>query len=122
VLSAKRWKLLKVLLGAGSLSIQEVARRAGCEINAVREDVKALLNAGVLDRAGGSICFPFDRVKVEFFFEARSADELCSIGLKAGDQAMKSRHKKANKRRYVTARDETCLRILRRRRSPEGSR
>src|SRR5260370_25369287 len=81
VLSAKRWKLLKVLLGAGPMSIQEVARRAGCEINAVREDVKALLNAGVLDRAGGSICFPFYRVKVEFFLEAQPPDELRSIEL-----------------------------------------
>ena len=35
VLSAKRWKLLKVLLGAGP--IQEVARRAVREFAAVRE-------------------------------------------------------------------------------------
>jgi predicted transcriptional regulator len=105
VLSAKRREPLKVLLGSGPMSIQDVARLAGCEITAVREDVKALLNAGVLDRAGASICLPFDRVKVEFFLEAQPADDLRSIELKAGDQAMQSRHKKANKRRYITARD-----------------
>jgi len=108
VLSAKRWKLLKVLLGAGPVSIQEVARRAGRDVTAVRKDVKALLNAGVLDRAGGSICFPFDRVQMEFFIEAPPPDELRSIKLKAvsnSNQAMKSRHKIAGKRVYITARD-----------------
>jgi predicted transcriptional regulator len=36
VLSAKRWKLLKVLLGAGPVSIQEVARRAVRDTTAKR--------------------------------------------------------------------------------------
>lgn len=76
VLSAERWVLLKVLLGAGPVSIQETARRAGRDVAAVYKDVKALLNAGVLDQAGGSIWFPFDRVKVEFLLEAPPADEL----------------------------------------------
>jgi predicted transcriptional regulator len=66
VLSAERWELLKVLLGAGPVSIQEMARRAGRDVAAVRKDVKALLNAGVLDRTGGSICFPFDSAKIEW--------------------------------------------------------
>jgi predicted transcriptional regulator len=87
VLSAKRWKLLKVLLGAGPMSIQEVARRAGRNITAVRKDVKALVNAGVLDRAGRSICFPFDSVKMEFSIQEPPPDELRSIELKAGSKS-----------------------------------
>jgi predicted transcriptional regulator len=71
VLTAKRWELLKVLCGAGPVSIREAARRAGRDVKAVHSDVSALLNAGVLDRAeGGGVVFPFEAVKVEFLLEA----------------------------------------------------
>lgn len=71
VLTAKRWELLKVLCGAGPVSIREAARRAGRDVKAVHGDVMALLNAGVLDRTEeGSIEFPFEAVKVEFLLQA----------------------------------------------------
>lgn len=67
VLTAKRWHLLKVMCGAGPMSIREVARRSGRDVKAVHGDVKALLNAGLLGRAlDGRVEFPFDAVKVEF--------------------------------------------------------
>ena len=49
VLTAKRWELLKVLCGAGSVSIREASRRVGRDIKAVHSDVTALLNAGLLE-------------------------------------------------------------------------
>lgn len=71
VLTVKRWELLKVLCGAGPLSIREAARRVGRDVKAVHGDVKALLEAGVLERAeGGGIVFPYDAVKVEFLLQA----------------------------------------------------
>lgn len=71
VLTAKRWELLKVLCGAGPVSIREAARRVGRDVKAVHGDVTALLNAGVLERAeGGGIVFPFEAVKVEFLLQA----------------------------------------------------
>ena len=71
VLTAKRWELLKVLCGAGPISIREAARRVGRDVKAVHSDITALLDAGVLDRAeGGGIVFPFEAVKVEFLLEA----------------------------------------------------
>ena len=71
VLTAKRWELLKVLCGAGPMSIREAARRVERDVKAVHSDITALLNAGVLDRAeGGGIVFPFEAVKVEFLLEA----------------------------------------------------
>ena len=71
VLTPKRWELLKVLCGAGPVSIREAARRVGRDVKAVHGDVTALLNAGVLDRtAEGSIVFPFEAVKVEFLLQA----------------------------------------------------
>lgn len=67
LLTAKRWELLKVMTGAGPMSIREAARRVGRDVKAVHGDVKALLDAGVLDRtSGGAIEFPFEAVKVEF--------------------------------------------------------
>lgn len=71
VLTAKRWKLLKALCGAGRVSVREAARRVGRDVKVVQSDVTALLNAGVLDRApGGGVVFPYDAVKVEFLFRA----------------------------------------------------
>jgi predicted transcriptional regulator len=71
VLTAKRWELLKVLCGAGPVSIREAARRVGRDVKAVHGDVTALLNAGILDRTdNGRIIFPYDVVKVEFLLHA----------------------------------------------------
>jgi predicted transcriptional regulator len=71
VLTVKRWELLKVLCGAGPVSIREAARRVGRDVKAVHSDITALLNAGVLQRAaGGGIVFPFAAVKVEFLLQA----------------------------------------------------
>jgi predicted transcriptional regulator len=71
VLTAKRWELLKVLCGAGPVSIREAARRAGRDVKAVHGDVTALLDAGILDRTPeGKIEFPYEAVKVEFMLQA----------------------------------------------------
>lgn len=71
VLTAKRWELLKAMTGAGPMSIREASRRVGRDVKAVHGDVRALLDAGVLDRTpAGAIEFPFDAVKVEFLLLA----------------------------------------------------
>ncbi len=71
VLTAKRWSILKVLCGAGPVSIRETARRVGRDVKAVHGDVTALLKAGILDRTkSGRIIFPYEAVKVEFLLNA----------------------------------------------------
>lgn len=71
VLTAKRWELLKVMCGAGPMSIREAARRVERDVKAVHGDVTALLNAGVLDKAeDGGIVFPYEAIKVEFMLQA----------------------------------------------------
>ena len=71
VLTEKRWELLKVLCGAGPVSIREAARRAERDVKAVHGDVTALLNAGVLSKTeDGRIVFPYEAVKVEFLLKA----------------------------------------------------
>jgi predicted transcriptional regulator len=71
VLTAKRWELLKVLCGAGRVSIREAARRLGRDVKAVHADVKALLEAGLVNRTpDGGVEFPFQAIKVEFVLQA----------------------------------------------------
>jgi len=71
VLSGKRWDLLKVMTGAGPMTIREAARRVERDVKAVHGDVHALLNAGILQKTDdGRIVFPFDAVHVDFMMKA----------------------------------------------------
>ncbi len=65
-LNPKRTEILRVMTGQGELSIREVARRVGRDVKAVHGDVQVLLKAGVLDRAGKGVVFPYDGVRVAF--------------------------------------------------------
>ncbi|MDP2804560.1 MAG: DNA-binding protein [Gallionellaceae bacterium] len=70
-LSPKRWDVLKVMTGAGALSLREVARRVERDVKGVHTDVHILLNAGLLDKTDdGKFIFPFDSVHVDFMLEA----------------------------------------------------
>ncbi|QQS45144.1 MAG: DNA-binding protein [Acidobacteriota bacterium] len=71
VLTAKRWELLKVLCGAGPMSIREAARRVSRDVKAVHGDITALLMAGIIERVeSGEIEFPYEAIKVEFLLLA----------------------------------------------------
>ncbi len=70
VLTAKRWHILKTMAGAGPLAIREVARRVKRDVKAVHSDVHALLKAGLLEKAGKFVVFPYDAVHVDFILQA----------------------------------------------------
>lgn len=71
VITAKRWELLKTMTGAGPMTLREAARRVGRDVKAVHGDVRALLNAGILQKTeNGQIVFPFDAVRVNFLIKA----------------------------------------------------
>jgi predicted transcriptional regulator len=71
VLAGKRWELLKVMTGAGPMTIREAARRVERDVKAVHSDIHALLNAGLLQKTeDGRIVFPFDAVHVDFLLKA----------------------------------------------------
>lgn len=66
-LGGKRFDLILVLSGAGSVTIREAARRMERDVKAVHGDVQTLLAWGVLDKTDdGKIVFPFDAVHVDF--------------------------------------------------------
>ncbi len=71
VLGARRRGLLELMRGAGEVSVAELARRSGGEASAVREDIEALLDAGIVQNsADGRVVFPYDALKVEFMLKA----------------------------------------------------
>ena len=70
-LTLKRWQILKVMTGAGELTIREVARRVERDVKAVHTDVTALLGCGLLDKTGnGKVLFPYNAVHVDFILRA----------------------------------------------------
>ena len=71
VLSGNRWELLKVMTGAGAVSIREASRRLGRDVKAVHGDVQKLLKVGILNKTEtGQIEFPFDAIHVDFILQA----------------------------------------------------
>jgi predicted transcriptional regulator len=71
VLTGKRWELLDMMTGTGAMSIREAARRLGRDVKNVHSDVKALLNAGLLQKnENGGIEFPYDIIQVNFTLKA----------------------------------------------------
>jgi predicted transcriptional regulator len=71
VISGKRWDLLKIMTGAGPMTIREAARRMERDVKAVHGDVQALLKAGIVQKTDkGQIIFPFDSVHVDFMLKA----------------------------------------------------
>jgi predicted transcriptional regulator len=66
VLAPSRLAIVRVLAGQGALSIREVARRVGRDVQAVHRDVTTLINAGVIDRTDDGIEFPYERIHFEY--------------------------------------------------------
>ncbi|SAK89241.1 Helix-turn-helix domain protein [Caballeronia calidae] len=66
-----RWQIIRAMTGAGPMSIRELSRRLERDVKGVHRDVKALLEAGLLEHdEHGAIVFPFDTVHVNFTLKA----------------------------------------------------
>ena len=65
-LTRERWDLLQALAGHPALSVDDLAARLGRDPDAVRRDTDTLSVAGVLDREGERVLFPFDALHVDF--------------------------------------------------------
>ena len=65
-MTERRWALVNALLGAGELSVRELARRVGRDVKRVHEDVSALAELGLVERSarGGVVC-PFADIHVD---------------------------------------------------------
>lgn len=65
-LAPARLAIIQALAGQGALSIREVARRVGRDVQAVHRDVTTLINAGVIDRTSAGIQFPYETIHFEY--------------------------------------------------------
>ncbi|MHB1513433.1 HVO_A0114 family putative DNA-binding protein [Acidiferrobacter sp.] len=65
-LTARRWALVRLLLGAGEVSVRDLARRAERDVRRVHEDVTTLAALGLAERTerGGVVC-PFTDIHVD---------------------------------------------------------
>jgi predicted transcriptional regulator len=71
VLSPKRLEIVRVMTGAGPLSIREIARRVGRDFKGVHSDTSLLVQAGVVNRdSSGKLVFPYNRIHVDFEISA----------------------------------------------------
>jgi predicted transcriptional regulator len=66
IMTAKRWEIVRAMLGAKPMSIREVARRVKRDVKGVHGDVQALLKAGVIEKdENGRVVFPYDEAHVD---------------------------------------------------------
>ncbi len=71
VITLRRLELLRLMIGSGPVTISELSRRGERDVKIVHGDVRALLKAGVIDRAkDGQIVFPYDEIHVDFVVSA----------------------------------------------------
>lgn len=69
-LTPTRWTIIRAMTGAGPLSLEDIALRAGRALS-LHDDVMALLNTGVLEGAEeGAFVFPYEAVHVDFMLFA----------------------------------------------------
>lgn len=69
VITPKRWEILKVMAGQGTMTMREVARRVDRDFKGVHTDIQALLLAGLLDRetvgTEAGVVFRYDAVHLD---------------------------------------------------------
>ena len=70
VLTPKRLELLQAMLGQGPLGVRELHRRVGRDVANVHADVDALAKAGVLQRVGDKVEFPFNGMHLDVVLTA----------------------------------------------------
>lgn len=66
ILAPSRITIIRAMAGQGPVSIREVARRVGRDIQAVHRDVTTLINAGVIERNANGIEFPYQNIHFDF--------------------------------------------------------
>ncbi len=73
-LTPKRLEILNAMVGAGPMSIRELARRLSRDVKAVHGDVQILLKDSFITKTeSGEIELPFDEVRLEVAMKAQAA-------------------------------------------------
>jgi predicted transcriptional regulator len=71
VLSPKRWELVECLQGLGPVSIRGLARELRRDVKRVHDDVRLLLDFGLVARTDeGTVHVPYDVIRADFDIRA----------------------------------------------------
>lgn len=65
-LTERRWELLNILLGSGTVGVRELARKLGRDVKRVHEDAAALVELGLIEKdERGALNCPFGNIHVD---------------------------------------------------------
>ncbi|MBB3386663.1 hypothetical protein ACK83U_19335 (plasmid) [Rhizobium sp. WW22] len=65
-LTERRWQLLDVLLGSGTVGVRELARRLDRDVKRVHEDAAVLVDLGLIEKdERGALNCPFENIHVD---------------------------------------------------------
>ena len=71
VLTPERWRIVWLLCKRDAMPISAIACQLQRDVSVVREDVKQLLDSGIVDRTkAGNIRFPYREIKFDQSFSA----------------------------------------------------
>lgn len=69
-LTERRWELVRTLQGQEPLAVRELARRVGRDVKRVHEDVRTLIDLGLLERTKSGVTCPFAKVHIDMELRA----------------------------------------------------
>lgn len=69
-LTERRWEVVRALQGSRPLSMRELARRVGRDVKRVHEDVRTLIDLGLVERVEGGVTCPFTTVHIDMELRA----------------------------------------------------
>lgn len=71
-LTERRWNMLRVMMGNGTIGVRELARRLQRDVKRVHEDAQALVELGLLEKTeSGAVRCPFDDIHVDMHLTAK---------------------------------------------------
>ena len=73
VINSRRWDLVVTLQKIGQSSIRELARQVSRDVRRVHDDVKILLEHGIIEQDSQGVCVPYDEIHADFTLKAEAA-------------------------------------------------
>ncbi len=72
LLTESRVRILESMTGKGALSIGQVAKMVGRGTQVVQDDIRALVDAGVIDQNDNGVEVAYGAIRVDFFIHSKS--------------------------------------------------
>ncbi len=73
VVNARRWDLVVKLQRLGKTSIRELARQVQRDVRRVHDDIKVLIEHGIVEQDTGGVFVPYDEIHADFTLTAEAA-------------------------------------------------